>query len=416
MKSRLSLEGGVPLKGTVRSSGAKNAALPILAGCILTHGDSVIHNVPDLMDIKTMIKMLEALGLKTDYRSNGTLRVSSTQKIRHIAPYELVTAMRASFFVAGPVLAKTGLAKIPLPGGCAIGSRPIDLHLKGFEALGATTEIQHGFVVMKAKKLVGTQIYLDFPSVGATENIMMAACLAEGKTVIENAALEPEITDLGEFLNSAGARISGLRTNKITIEGVSQINNTEYTVIPDRIEVGTLMIAAAITLGDIVVEGIRMEHQEPLIQKLRDCGAVVEIGDDTIRVSATERVRAVDIKTMPFPGFPTDMQAQFLALLTVANGTSVVTETIFENRFMHAQELIRMGAKIKIEQNHVTITGVEQLSGADVKITDLRAGAALILAGLAADGFTTVHGLHHLNRGYENLPAKIRSLGGRISG
>jgi len=411
---QLTIEGGVPLVGEVKVSGAKNAALPILAACLLVEGDYEVRNVPHLLDIQTMIRMLKALRVRAELRDPNTVRICNTRPIKHIVPYELVTAMRASFFVAGPLLARTGRAKVPLPGGCAIGSRPLDLHFKGFRALGATVDIQHGFVVMKAKTLKGARICLDFPSVGATENILMAACMADGQTIIENAAREPEITDLGLFLKTAGAKIKGLGSSTITVDGGAKLTGKNYTVIPDRVEAATFMIAAAITKGNVLVGPLVHDHLEPLIRKLKDCGADVSIEDHSIRVIGKENMSGVDVDTMPFPGFPTDMQAQMMSLLTVVKGTSLVKESIFENRFMHARELMRMGADIRVDQRHAVITGVKRLTGAEVKITDLRAGAALILAGLAAEGRTQVYGLQHLRRGYEDLPAKLRALGGRI--
>ena len=411
---RLSLEGGYILKGEVTASGSKNAALPLLAATILMDGECTLSNVPDLHDISTMIKMLNALNLRVEYGQNHQIKIWNTKKVRHIAPYDLVTAMRASFFVAGPLLAKTGFAKVPLPGGCSIGSRPIDLHLKGFKEMGAAIRIEHGFVELQAKKLIGTRFHMDFPSVGATENIMMAATLAEGRTIIENAAQEPEITDLAHFLISAGAIISGLGTSTITIEGVKALKGTTHKVIPDRIESGTLLIAGAITKGDVLVHDAIPDHIEPLLQKLKECGFGLDIYPEKIRIFYQGRWDAIDFETRPFPGFPTDMQAQMMSLLSLAKGTSVITESIFENRFMHAGELMRMGASIKLNNQNAILTGVPTLSGAEVKITDLRAGAALILAGLAADGITTVHGLKHLRRGYENLPEKLTSLGAKI--
>jgi UDP-N-acetylglucosamine 1-carboxyvinyltransferase len=410
----LNIEGGYTLSGKVSVSGAKNAALPILAACILLDNEIEITNVPYLKDVATMIRMLNALGLRAEYHTPNNVRIWNNKKIRHIAPYDLVTAMRASFFVAGPLLAKTGFAKVPLPGGCCIGSRPIDLHLKGFEQMGAKINIEHGFVEICAKKLKGANIYLDFPSVGATENIMMAATLAEGQTVIENAAREPEIDDLGEFLIKSGASISGLGTSVITIDGKTSLNGINYRIIPDRVEAGTLLIAGIISQGNIVVDNLCPKHMEPVLQKLAECGCKLDINSDSIGVSHTGKIKAIDIETLPFPGFPTDMQAQMMALLCLADGTSVVKEMIFENRFMHAQELIRMGANIKLDRHCAFITGVDTLSGAEVKITDLRAGAALILAGLAAEGKTRVYGLKHLKRGYDNLPGKLRMLGSRI--
>jgi UDP-N-acetylglucosamine 1-carboxyvinyltransferase len=413
-ESRLFIEGGIPLKGCVASSGAKNAALPLLAACILTKGHFTIENVPPLVDVSIMTKMLNTLGVRAEFSHPNRVKIWNDRKIRHIAPYELVTSMRASFFVAGPILARTGYAKVPLPGGCAIGSRPLDIHLKGFKAMGVDVSIEHGFVQMMTKQLKGTRIYLDFPSVGATENIMMAATLAEGETIIENAAQEPEIVDVAQFLNQSGAIITGAGSSTIRIQGVSELHGKDYAVMPDRIEIATLMIAAAVTKGDVCIEGVVPDHIEPLIRKLKEAGAQVDIASKGIRVIGTGPLNSVDIETLPFPGFPTDMQAQFMSLLTVSSGTSVVTETIFENRFMHANELMRMGANIRVEQRQAIIQGVPSLLGAEVKITDLRAGAALIIAGLMAEGQTSVYGLDHLRRGYDNLPQKLRDLGASI--
>lgn len=410
--SKLTIVGGQILKGEVHASGAKNAALPILAATVMLDGETTLTNVPNLMDVITMVRMLKALGLRAEYHGANIVKICNTKKVRHIAPYELVTSMRASFFVAGPILAKTGLAKVPLPGGCSIGTRPIDIHLKGFKQLGAICSIEHGFVSLQAKKLKGTRVYLDFPSVGATENIMMAACFAEGDTLIENAAQEPEILDLGDFLNKAGAKISGHGTPNILIKGVSSLQGVTHPVVSDRVEAGTLMIAGAITGGDVTVHSVNCDHLMPLIEKMKEAGLDVDVLNlESVRVRNTRGISAVNIETMPFPGFPTDMQAQMMALLTVAQGTSVIKETIFENRFMHANELMRMGANINLDNQYAFVTGIPKLSGAEVKITDLRAGAALILAGLAAEGETTVYGLKHLRRGYDNLPEKLRSLG-----
>jgi UDP-N-acetylglucosamine 1-carboxyvinyltransferase len=412
--SKLKIEGGHRLSGTVSASGAKNSALPILAGSILLDGATTITNIPLLKDVNMMIRILNAIGVRTEYIEPHQVKITNNKRIKHIAPYDLVTEMRASFFVAGPILAKNGYAKIPLPGGCSIGSRPIDLHLKGFKALGAKVCVEHGFVEIKAAKLKGTRIYLDFPSVGATENIMMAASLAEGDTVIENAAREPEIIDLANFLNSAGGKVSGAGTSVINVTGVSSLRGISHRVIPDRVEAGTLIIAAAMTGGDVTVTNVLTSHMEPLLQKLHEAGLKMQNNETTVRVIGNGELQSVDIETLPFPGFPTDMQAQMMSLLCISKGSSIIKETIFENRFMHAHELKRMGASIKMENRHAYITGVESLSGADVKITDLRAGAALILAGLVADGYTTVYGLSHLNRGYDNLSGKLKSLGANI--
>ena len=413
-ESRLFIDGGVPLTGEVCSSGAKNAALPILAASILVKGTYYIENIPSLLDVSIMLKMLNALGVRAEYSQSNKIRICNDRKIRHIAPYELVTSMRASFFVAGPIIARTGYAKVPMPGGCAIGTRPIDIHLKGFKAMGVDVSIEHGFVQMITDELKGARIYLDFPSVGATENIMMAATLASGKTIIENAAQEPEIVDLANFLILAGAKIEGVGTSIITIEGVSELNGQDYSVIPDRVEVGTLMLAAAITKGDVFIKDAIPDHIEPIISKLKDSGAFVNVSDDGIHVKGCDKFQSVDIETLPFPGFPTDMQAQFMSFLTLCSGVSIVTETIFENRFMHVNELVRMSADIRVDQRQAIVKGVEKLCGAEVKITDLRAGAALVIAGLAAEGTTSIHGLGHLLRGYHNLPQKLRDLGAII--
>lgn len=413
---KLAIKGARPLKGEVRVSGAKNAALPILAATIMLPGRTVIRNVPNLLDITTIIRVLRALGLKAEYSqsSQNTVNIHNNL-VRHVAPYELVTKMRASFFVIGPILAVKGLAKIPLPGGCAIGSRPVDIHIKGMEALGAKVELEHGFVIAKASKLRGGKVYFDFPSVGATESVMMAASLATGETMIENAAREPEIVDLANFLIKAGAKIEGAGTEVIRVEGVNKLSPVDHSIIPDRIEAGTLMIAAAVTKGDLNILNIIPDCLEATIRKLQECGVRVEAGESSVRVVNDNGLRAVDIKTLPYPGFPTDMQPQFTVLLSLAKGTSVVTETVFENRFMHLPELKRMGADIKLEGQSAIINGVERFSGAPVRVTDLRAGAALLLAGLAAEGETLIEDRdHHLNRGYERLVEKFNSIGAEI--
>jgi UDP-N-acetylglucosamine 1-carboxyvinyltransferase len=413
--SRLTVEGGYSLEGTVQVSGAKNSVLPILAACIMLDGETVLTNVPYLNDVSIMMRMLNALGVRAEYYQHDKIKIWNKGKIRHMAPYDLVTSMRASFFVAGPLLAKTGLAKVPLPGGCSIGTRPVDIHLKGFEAMGAKVSIEHGFVSMQAEKLKGGPVPLGFPSVGATENLMMAASLAEGDTVIQNAAKEPEIIDLANLLIKAGAKIEGAGTSTINIQGVSTLNGLEsYPIIPDRIEAGTLIIAAALCDGNVRVEGVIPSHISIVLDKLKKCGVNFLIEENAVVVMPRKgKLTAVDIETAPYPGFPTDMQAQMMTLLTVAEGKSIIKEKIFENRFMHARELMRMGAKIKIDEHVATITGVENLSGAEVKITDLRAGAALILAGLVANGYTNVYGLHHLNRGYFQLDQKLKGLGAK---
>lgn len=412
--------GGTPLFGDVTVSGSKNSALPILAACIMMDGQFEISNVPHLKDTTIMIRMLNALGIRAEYHLPNKVLIWNEKKIRHIAPYELVTSMRASFFVAGPLLAKTGLAKVPLPGGCAIGTRPVDIHLKGFKELGVEILFEHGFVHLQAKKLKGTSIKLDFPSVGATENLMMAATLAEGTTKIKNTAQEPEISDLANFLNAAGGKIEGAGTNTITIHGVPSLKGCPYEVIPDRIESGTLLIAGMITKGELSLYPIIEDHIKSVLSKIKECGGKYELTKDPnsekckIHIKAPERIKPVHIKTAPFPGFPTDMQAQMMALLCIANGKSIIEENIFENRFMHVPELVRMGANITINNNYAHIEGVPKLSAAEVKMTDLRAGAALVLAGLAAEGESNIYGLKHLKRGYENFPSKLRGLGATI--
>lgn len=413
---KLIVSGGRKLSGSVKVSGAKNAVLPIIAASLLGVTPSRLEEIPDLEDVRTISEVLGCLGAKVASDEPGTLLVDSANLTGFEVPYELTRKMRASFTVLGPLLARLGQARISLPGGCAIGTRPIDLHLKGFEALGAEIELGHGYIEAKAPQgLRGARIYLDFPSVGATENIMMAASLAKGQTILENPAEEPEIVDLANYLNAMGARVRGAGTNVIRIEGVRELTGTSYAVIPDRIEAGTYMVAAAITDGDVWIENALTEHLKPVIAKLKEAGVYIEEKIDGIRVKGTGTLKAVDIKTLPYPGFPTDMQAQFMALMTVANGTSVVSETVFENRFMHVDELKRMGANIKIEGRSAVIEGVSQLAGCQVKATDLRAGAALILAGLVARGQTEIGCIHHIDRGYEGIVDKFRGLGADIS-
>jgi UDP-N-acetylglucosamine 1-carboxyvinyltransferase len=407
------IEGGRSLKGNVKISSAKNAVLPVIAASLLTESDCVIEDAPDLEDVKVMREVLVSLGARVS-READSIRINSQKIDSHEAPYDLVRKMRASFLVMGPLLARKGHARISLPGGCAIGSRPIDLHLKGFAALGAEIELGHGFVEAKCERLRGATIYLDFPSVGATENIMMAAALAEGQTVIENAAKEPEIIDLANFLNSMGAHVRGAGTDIIKIEGVKELKGISYTVIPDRIEAGTYLVAGAITGGNIFLENVVSEHLKPVIAKLNECGVKIVEEPEGLRVIGDGRPNPSDVKTLPYPGFPTDMQAQIMAFLSLARGTSMIIETVFENRFMHVEELRRMGAHIKIDGRSAVIEGVEKLSGAPVKATDLRAGAALILAGLAAEGTTTVMNAHHVDRGYVDIVEKLTGLGAAI--
>lgn len=413
---KLIVKGGNRLVGAVKTSGAKNAVLPIIAASILGTTPSHLDEVPMLEDVHTISEVLKCLGLAVECSpEKNVLDIDSTEITSYEAPYELVRTMRASFLVMGPLLARIGKARISMPGGCAIGARPIDIHLKGFEALGVKIEQGHGYIEASAPEgLKGTSIYFDFPSVGATENIMMAASLAEGTTILENAAEEPEIVDLANYLNKMGAKIRGAGTDTIRIEGVEKLHGADYTIIPDRIEAGTYMIAAAMTGGDIVVENVLPEHQKPLIAKLREAGAVVEEDIDKVRVIGKNPLKAVSIKTLPYPGFPTDMQAQMMAMMVIAEGRSKVTETVFENRFMHVVELNRMGAQISTEGRSAVIDGPCKLTGCDVRATDLRAGAAMILAGLVAEGMTRIGDLHHIDRGYENIVAKLKNLGADI--
>ncbi len=414
---RLVINGGKRLSGTVKISGAKNAVLPIIAATLLGQDkETCLDEVPNLDDVKTISEVLKTLGLKVHHdKEKNQLFVDATKIENVTAPYDLVRKMRASFLIMGPLLARLGKAKISLPGGCAIGTRPIDLHLKGFEALGAQISIGHGDISAVAPNgLKGARIYLDFPSVGATENILMAASMAEGQTIIENPAQEPEIVDLANYLNIMGANIRGAGTNVIKVEGAKKLVARDYTIIPDRIEAGTYMIAAAMTRGDVYIANAISEHLKPVIAKLKEAGVTVIEDVEGIRVVCNSRPRAVDIKTLPYPGFPTDMQAQFMALLTIAEGTSMVTETVFENRFMHVDELRRMGAKIKIEGRTSVVEGQEKLMGCQVKATDLRAGAAVVLAGLVAEGETQIGYIHHIDRGYDNLVQKLVSLGADI--
>ena len=412
---KLFIQGGRRLSGTVKISGAKNAVLPVIAASLLASTPSVIEEIPDLDDVTTITEVLQYLGLNTR-REPGRLFIDSTGIKSCEASYELVRKMRASFLVMGPLLSRFQEARISQPGGCAIGTRPIDLHLKGFEALGAEIIQGHGFIEARAPKgLQGAKVYLDFPSVGATENIMMAASLANGRTIIENAAQEPEIVDLANYLNAMGANVRGAGTNAIRIEGVKNLTGTTYAVIPDRIEAGTYMVAAAITGGDVLLKNVLYEHLKPLVAKLKEAGVAIEQDVDQMRVTASGGLRAVDIKTLPYPGFPTDMQAQFMALMSVADGSSVVSETVFENRFMHVDELKRMGANIRVDGRIAMLDGVKKLTGCPVTATDLRAGAALVLAGLAAEGQTEIGSVYHIDRGYDRIVDKLQGLGADIS-
>lgn len=413
---KLIVKGGNRLVGTVKTSGAKNAVLPIIAASILGESPSRLDEIPQLEDVKTICGVLEHLGVRVDRSEPHVLQMDTSNITAYEAPYNLVRTMRASFVVLGPLLARMGHARISQPGGCAIGSRPIDLHLKGFEALGATITQDHGFIDAVAPNgLKGADIYLDFPSVGATENIMMAACLAEGVTTLENPAEEPEIVDLANYLNQMGARVRGAGTDVIRIEGVQHMHGCDHTVIPDRIEAGTYMIAAAMTHGDIIIENVLAEHQKPLLAKLREAGVLIEEDIDRIHVSCPGPLKGINVKTMPYPGFPTDMQPQIMAMMTISEGRSNLTETVFENRFMHVVEMNRMGANIATTGARAAlIEGPSQLTGCEVNATDLRAGAAMILSGLVAEGTTTIGNLHHIDRGYEDIVGKLQALGADI--
>ncbi len=416
---QLVIKGGRQLKGTIRVSGAKNAALPILAATLLTGGRFVLHNVPRLRDVFTFRRLLTDMGVKVEdsegFQESSALVVDSSDLSSHEAPYDLVRTMRASILVLGPLVARSGKAKVSLPGGCAIGARPIDLHLKGLELMGAKLKLQEGYVEARARRLRGAQIYLDTPSVTGTENLMMAAVLAKGTSVIKNAAKEPEVVALGEMLNEMGARIRGVGTETVVIEGVKELSPVEWRIIPDRIEAGTFIMAAGAAGGELKVEDCRPDHLQAVISKLRCTGLQIDVQGRSISVSRKGRLKSVDIKTLPYPGFPTDLQAQIMVLMSLAGGLSVITETIFENRFMHVGELRRLGADIKVEGRSAIIRGVRELKGAPVMATDLRASACLVLAGLAAKGTTTISRVYHLDRGYEGIEKKLSLVGADIT-
>ncbi len=410
---KILIHGGVALKGSVRVSGAKNSALPMLMASILAEGEHDLRNVPDVVDVRTTCKLLEGLGAEV-IRGRGRVRISTHDLCCFEASYDLVKTMRASVLCLGPLVGRYGRARVSLPGGCAIGARPIDQHLKGLEKMGARVALRQGYVEAVARRLQGATIVMDLVTVTGTENLMMAAVLAKGTTAIKNAAREPEVTQLARVLNGMGARVSGAGTNCLVIDGVDELRPAEARVIPDRIEAGTLMIAAAITRGDVWIEDVRPEHVAALVSKLREAGVKIDEEEGRVRVRANGRPRAVDVSTHPFPGFPTDMQAQFMALMCLADGTSIIRERIFENRFMHVSELKRMGARIKLTGGHAIVDGVRRLCGAPLMATDLRASASLVLAGLAAQGRTEVTRVYHLDRGYQRLGKKLRGLGARI--
>lgn len=410
---RIVIAGGERLQGEIKVSGAKNAALPIICATLMADGESVLKDIPELRDIYNLKDILESLGAQVTFKDNE-MRVNPNTITTFEAPYELVRKLRASYYILGALLPRLGEARCALPGGCQIGNRPIDLHLKGFRALGAEVIMDHGIVEVRADKLTGAKIYLDYPSVGATVNILLAATFAEGQTIIENAAREPEIVDLANYLNFAGAQIRGVGTDVIKVEGVSKLHGVEHRIIPDRIEAGTYMIASAITNGNVYVRNVLSEHLKPLIAKMKEMGVQIEEDIEGVRVWVDGPLKGVDIKTLPHPGFPTDMQAQMMALLTQVSGPSLVIETVWENRFMHVDELKRMGADIKLDGRTALIKPT-QLTGARVTATDLRAGAALILAGLVAQGNTEVSEIYHIERGYENIENKLRGIGAKIS-
>ena len=413
--NKLLINGGVKLSGNVRISGAKNAVLPILAATLLADSPATIENVPHLHDVTTTVELLGCMGVMVSVDEKLSVEVDSSTIENYTAPYHLVKTMRSSILVLGPLLARFGEAEVSLPGGCAIGSRPVDLHIKGLQDMGAEIDVSNGYIHARAKRLKGARLVMDIVTVTGTENLMMAAALADGTTIIENAAREPEVVDLANFIIAMGGKISGAGTDTITIEGVEKLHGTRYRVLPDRIETGTFLVAAAITGGSITVKDTDPKLLDAVIDKLRDAGAKVEVGDDWITLDMEgKRPKAVSLRTAPYPAFPTDMQAQFAALNTMAEGTSTVVETVFENRFMHVQELKRMGADIEIEGNTAIIRGVDALTSAPVMATDLRASASLIIAGLVASGETEVQRIYHIDRGYENIEEKLALLGAKI--
>ncbi len=411
---KLIIRGGTPLRGDVTVNAAKNATLPIIAASLLAEGPTVLADTPKLQDVTTVCSVIEGLGAEVTHGPNGDLTIEADRIRSHEAPFQPARQIRASFLVMGPLLARLGRAKMALPGGCAIGTRPIDLHIRGFAALGAQVALVHGYVEARAARLVGNRVYLDYPSVGATENVMMAAALADGTTIIENAAEEPEVADLAHFINAMGGKITGIGTRVLVIQGVKRLKGVSYRVVSDRIEAGTLMVAAAITGGDITVRKVKPAYLKAVVAKLREAGVQIEEGRDRIRVSCNGRPRPVNIKTLPYPGFPTDMQPQIMAFLSCAQGTSVVIETVFENRFMHVPELNRMGAQISTQGSVAVIRGVEKLWGTSVRVTDLRAGASLILAALAAEGTSELYGVKHIDRGYVNIESRLAEMGADI--
>lgn len=410
---QLKIIGGQRLVGEVRVSGAKNAALPILAASLLTAEDLVLHNVPDLSDVRTMIKLLECMGVKVE-REGTTVRLNAGNITSTKAPYELVKTMRASILTLCPLVARFGSAEVSLPGGCAIGARPVDQHIKGLRQLGANVEIEHGYINATATRLLGTRLLTDMVTVTGTENLLMAAVLAEGETIIDNAAREPEVIDLAKCLRAMGAQIEGEGSSEIRVQGVKTLHGAEHTVVADRIEAGSFFVAAALTQGDVLVTHCEPTHMTAVLDKLKEAGVQLDIGNDWVRVQMQGRPKAVSVRTDPYPGFPTDMQAQFMTLNCLADGTARITETIFENRFMHVSELLRLGAQIQIEGPTAIVQGVERLTGATIMATDLRASASLVMAALAAEGESIVDRIYHLDRGYESMELKLRQLGANI--
>ncbi len=410
---KIVIKGGERLIGEVEVSGSKNATLPIFTASLLAGGVHCFHNVPNLMDVRTIVKVLNNLGVKVG-EEGKTYRVDATDLSGYEAPYDMVKTMRAAILVLGPLVARMRRATVSLPGGCAIGARPINLHLMGLEAMGAKIELRHGYIEAKADRLKGAEISFDIPTVTGTENLMMAATLAKGKTILQNAAMEPEVVDLADVLNKMGAKITGAGTGLVEIEGVESLHAVEHSIMSDRIEAGTLMVAAGLTRGNMKILNCPLSRMETVVHKLRDSGVEIESDGEGVRVVGNRKIRSVDVKTQPYPGFPTDMQAQFMVLMSLAKGLSVISETIFENRFIHVSELQRMGADVRIQGNTAIIQGVGNLSGAQVMATDLRASASLILAGLAANGITEVSRVYHLDRGYEGLDQKLAKLGANI--
>ena len=410
---KLSIHGGVPLSGEVRVAGAKNAALPILAASLLTASPVLIRNVPQLNDVRTMVRLLERMGVKAR-SGDGAVELDASAITQAAAPYDLVKTMRASILALGPLTARFGEARVSLPGGCAIGERPVDLHIKGLAAMGAHVSIEQGDIHATATRLKGARIFMDTVTVTGTENLMMAACLAEGETVLENAAREPEVIDLARCLIGMGARIEGHGSDVITVQGVAALHGVEHSVMPDRIEAGTFLAAAAATRGSVTLTEAPVSSLDAVIEKLREAGATIESGDDWLRVRADARPRAVSVRTSEYPAFPTDMQAQLMALDCIADGAATITETIFENRFMHVNELLRLGAKVDVDGRVAVVQGVERLSGANVMATDLRASAGLVIAGLVAEGVTVVDRIYHLDRGYDRMETKLRALGADV--